>query len=1771
MVKGKEFNPIRAARKVEESYREYIATTIHFADPSLQAQLEEILHERGYLAKGPFLEAAPPYRKDKSPAELVEEGVLCGSMLKLGGGDPDKFDPARPLYVHQVRAVRKAAAGRNYAVVTGTGSGKTESFLLPILNDILHEFEQSRPSAGVRAMILYPMNALANDQLKRLRTLLEGTDITFGRYTGDTEETESKALPKWKEENPGQVKLPNEIISREEIRKNPPNILLTNYSMLEYLLLRPKDAPLFAGAFGSSWRHVAIDEAHVYTGTLGTEIAYLLRRLKARIESETGARPKLRCYATSATIGSEEDMPKVATFAQDLFGEPFVSEGDDIDVITSEKDHPQDALDDKPWGALPLSAWSELRSLLADKDDVSAEEVGRLLLDFGVPEEVVSRMSGMTPLQGLGKVLLGEDSSCKLVRRCSRLLDMTDPSAISEVGIEGLDSEGDCEVLSAMVEVLSSAQRSKDVPVLSSRYHSFLRAPEGIFLNAHTGKLTARKRVSEPYDDTFSTPVYEVSVCRHCGQAYALGTEEYDKEARVPWLNPRHEGTDADDEFLPRKYYRILSAKEDADHDEEIQWLCPICGSLHHEEEGGEHRFRHEEANRLPVALNEIEGKQADEETARCRHCGYQSRVAIQPMRVSPEAAGSVVCYDLVREIPPFDSEEKPEEDDWFAEPDEERRAGSVICFSDKRQDAAFFAPAMERTYGRITHRQLIREAVEVVGGSEGCSPTAVINWIAGSANRRYPGLLGADKKGQATAWLLDELSAEDSRNSLEGLGVVRIEPTAFNEGFSNAKVRGVVEKALGQIEGDSFSWLGVDDYIVFAKVCLELLRERNVIEVPEGVSVMRSNREKRGNLVILGGESASASGDVVQFAGAPTNATENKRSAFIRKYARRVHGVELSREESVSILQSLFKFLTQYLGGYFKGEGYLVGPKETVKDKFRLSKDIWTLYPHRPDDVIYRCDSCGCESHLFTNGVCTTSKCEGSMCKTSFAEAMGKDRYYKGVYQEEALPLDIQEHTAQLSSKKAREIQSAFIKGEVNILSCTTTFELGVDVGDLRAIFMRNVPPTTANYTQRAGRVGRRAGMPGYAITFARLRPHDLAHFENPEKIIGGSTRVPVCYLDNEAIAARHVFAIALSEFFRDVCKDGVRDYSQHYHDFMDLSTEDPKGLQELRSYLSSRPEKVFRQISRVVPEGLPSVQRLRSEDWVWADLLVGASKDNTGSDAGRLLQAHALKHADFARVQQGVADYMNEDDYKASSLLRSLAALKGEGTISVLAENGILPKYGFPTDLVELHLPAVEQSVEENRLSLSRGMRQAIREYAPGSEIVAGKTLWRSVGLRKPKGQELTVRRYGKCPECEAFVWPIENYSNIGECPVCKTEFQLKGKMLIPTYGFEGIKVEKGIGLRRPRARGYATVHFSQHWPNETNLEKVSFAGGSVFKRYASNGHLCALNSPRMGFHVCDRCHAAAVGGESISHWHWCENSGRDVHISRYDALGSSFVSDVLELAFELDTFNGLSMEAWEAVMWALFTAASQILEVPESEIGGTMYDNEMHGVSIMLYDDVPGGAGHARQLSDRIDELMARAYAVVDGSCGCGEDTCCYGCIANYYNQTRQAKLSRGAAKEILGSLLFGGIGDAFGSNSAVVSAGRGQGSSTHNTTSTEEVFIPLFTGLSYDAGGLRRACEDVRTGSPLAKSFLERFVEVAGDALEELPEPNVAFESPEGASYALLAWRSACVAIFDREEYDYLCELAGTESPFMAQWQLLVAEDTLPEDLLALLIE
>lgn len=1607
------FDPIRTAREIEKSYRDYIATTIHFDNASLQQQLEAILATPRYLAKGPYLQAVPPYKRGRSVSDLVSDGILCKGMLSLANGSKKLFDPDRPLYTHQERAIRKSVSGRNIAVVTGTGSGKTECFLLPIINDILSEFEKDDPTPGIRAMILYPMNALANDQLERLRELLAGTPITFGRYTGDTKEHETEALRSWASENPGSEKLPNELISRDAIRKEPPNILLTNYSMLEYLLLRPSDAALFGKAFGSKWRHIAIDEAHIYSGALGTELAILVRRLKARIESETGAKPSLHCYATSATIGTKEEMPEVAAFASNLFGEPFHSEPNDLDVITSDPDFTRNMLPDSCWGALPLDAWVDLNEALGSEGGPS--EIKRILLASGVPEESLTPLDEERPLLALGDILLREKTTRAIVSSKNELFDLSDSSGKNGLQIEGL-KEGvpSSKQLAAIIDVLSAAQRPDGFPLYSSRYHSFLRAPEGLFINLATGLLTPNKKLREPYGNGLFVPVYEISVCRHCGQAYILASEKSDCEADAVWLDPSHPGINSDDDFIPNTYYRLLEDESERDPDEDVKWLCPICGSIESSIDGTRHRFCHDEVKRIPVALNQSEKLQSNELKAYCRHCGYQSPNAIQPMRVSPEAAGSVVCYDLVRDIPPFEA--KKQAKGAFSSLRKSNKAGNVICFSDKRQDAAFFAPAMDRTYGDITRRQIIREAVEALDEGNGCSPSAVINWIADEAVARYPGMFSDDWAQEAAAWVLDELAAEDSRNSLEGLGIIRVEPTPFLKGLENSQVLQVVKDKVGSLQSSGINWITSDDYSLFLRVCLESLRSKNTIEVPTGVSKLRHNHEKRANSIVPGGTDEKKERDTVLFIESSQASSANTRSMFIEKYALKKYGISLSDDARKQLLASLYDFLVSYLRDYFDEKHYLVGDESS----FMLNRDIWRLYRCSGSDPVYRCDTCGCEMHYDTAGICLTSKCQGSPALSTFKQAEEKDWFYKDLYRQRALPITIREHTAQLSTDEARKVQTAFLNGQVNVLSCTTTFELGVDVGDLRAIFMRNFPPTNANYTQRAGRVGRRAGKPGFAITFARLRPHDIAQFADPSKQITGASRVPSCYLDNKTIAIRHVFATALSEFFRSMGELG-EEYARHYNDFLSLKDERPNGLAELSKFLSSKPNSVLLQLRSIIDSSLSLHRELGIDSWDWVNLLIGKPGDSFLG--GRLLLCHQLKHDDFSRLEDSFERYRGVDDRKAGSIMHRIDSLKKELTIGVLAENGVLPKYGFPTDLVELHLPEIEDNRGKSKLDLSRGLRQAIYEYTPGNEIVADKKLWKSVGIRKPRNTELPVRLFGECPRCKTFISQIDDLSNEAQCPVCGEIVVLRDKMLVPSYGFEAIQEKKGIGLRRPRNLGYARVFFNQHWPNEVVEGTYKFPGGTIRSRYASNATLTSLNRINGGLHVCSYC-GAAISGETgkIPHKYWCEKSDANPFITHYRALGASFISDILELTFKVGEVKTKyeNKDSWESVLWSLIVAGSELLEIPETELGGIVYPGEHKMVSIMLFDNVPGGAGHTKQLSLMIDHLISGAYHIVDGHCGCSAETCCYGCIASYYNQAQQAYLSRGAAKDIYEAL-------------------------------------------------------------------------------------------------------------------------------------------------------
>lgn len=325
-------DPVEAASSIKDDYYRYLRTLLRMRQPDIAAAFADTLRNDASMAKGPILELTPAYAPGKAANQLIDEGVLAPGFRDLSGS----FDLERPLYEHQERALRKAQAGNNIIVSTGTGSGKTESFLLPIISELLRQRDAGKLGPGVRALLLYPMNALANDQVKRLRSLLADIpDITFGRYTGDTKTTRKEALEYYKVvEGHDAEPIPNELLSREEMQEAPPHILLTNYAMLEYLLLRPRDTALFDGAHANNWQFIVIDEAHVYAGAQGSEVAMLLRRVRDRVSRDVS----LQCIATSASLEGGDE--RVTEFGTELFGAPFKPEN----VIYATKvSHPTEA------------------------------------------------------------------------------------------------------------------------------------------------------------------------------------------------------------------------------------------------------------------------------------------------------------------------------------------------------------------------------------------------------------------------------------------------------------------------------------------------------------------------------------------------------------------------------------------------------------------------------------------------------------------------------------------------------------------------------------------------------------------------------------------------------------------------------------------------------------------------------------------------------------------------------------------------------------------------------------------------------------------------------------------------------------------------------------------------------------------------------------------------------------------------------------------------------------------------------------------------------------------------------------------------------------------------------------------------------------------------------------------------------------------------------------------------------------------------------------
>ena len=1399
--------------KIRQRYENYLKTSFFFKDRGLRASFHAALQKEGNLLKGPFPESARGFKRGLNAQAVARECFPQRSAELL----PSLID--QPLYMHQEHAVRAThMEQRNIVVATGTASGKTECFLYPILFELYRQYltgELLEP--GVRAMILYPMNALANDQRERLGKICgdlqqaaSGFEPTFGQYIG---QTPKDATDRWRNAAAQMDKCrPGEMIFREEMRRTPPHILLTNYSMLEYLLIRPKDSPLFDGDRGTRWQFIVLDEAHQYRGAKGMEMGMLIRRLKQRLR-DGGRKDPVRCIATSATLSSgegEEDMQAIAAFAEELFGERFSSTG----VIFGHS-QPRDA-DERP-----------------------------------------------------------------------------------------------------------------------QRFHAFLRALEGAFLVHRSGAdAVVLNRKSETVGSSTAEPL-EIALCRECGQHYYVGRDRGGKlEEAVRDPSQSDFGVDY---YLPSE-------------DETTHVLCRRCGAL---------STSNPACNcGAPIRVKKCDSHEdRADQLKQCETCGYQRGGIGDPVQEivhgsdGPNAVIATALHELLPE-----------------------KGRKVLAFADSRQEAAFFAWYVEDSYEKLRDRNLMLRAMKAGQiDPEGLSINDLRNRLLKQleqASLFSEASTKEERNRQVLTSILREALTDERRLSLSGVGLLKW--------FVKIPDGLTLPEAMRQPPWDFTD----DEARGLIRYFLDELRLHRAMSLPEGTGVpvwsdvslwppQAYGLGKPGGRQTVSEWGSSRSAVVKHFL--PGLIAESGLSDGEKQAA------------SVDLMESVWIALRGRDQDSHRKD-HILSPGRT-NGTFRLNSRWLRIKLTEPGEV-WECDTCASLSTHNIRGVCPRNRCPGKLTPTNHTR-LGEN-HYRILYENIDLPpvLHAEEHTAQIESDEASQRQDRFKKGKTHLLSSSTTFEVGVDLGDLEAVFLRNVPPEPFNYTQRVGRAGRRES-PGLALTYCRRNSHDLYHYEDPEsRVIEGKVRPPRLQMTNTKIIIRHMAATALSAFFK-ASENRIR-FGNVEALVGDWSN--PRAVSALKQFCGS--DNALRDsLRRIVPENMHEGTGLAGEAWI--DQIAGPKSRFSYVEAEVCADYRAMAKAKDTLIKQQPTNWTT----KVRQLERRMKTIASEPTLNFLSRKAVIPKYGFPVDVVELDTRP--QHGHASGVSLQRDLSQAIAEYAPGAKVVANKLEWESSGVKTIPGKGWPVRYY--------HYDDARNFTQSDE-----GNFTAPGagrKYLSPLFGFVTPLFKSPKEPRRRAQRLYTTRPFFQGFGEDAKPETKTIFGVQVTEARPGTLVILCEGRNRKGFFICRSCgtHMTGPKGKHKSP----SDSVCSGTLERF-SLGHELVTDVVRLQFPQLTGE------WDAysVAYAILLGAAETLGVPDTDLNVTITGGSNASESaIVLYDNVPGGAGLVAQLEREsvFDEMLRNARERVQGNCGC--DSSCYGCLRSYRNQFAHPRLNRKRALEVL----------------------------------------------------------------------------------------------------------------------------------------------------------
>jgi ATP-dependent helicase YprA (DUF1998 family) len=1722
----------RTVFRLTESLRSYIEAQYHIRNESLIGERRLLLEEPGAVSQVPFVESTPVYEVGATYAALDLPEPVKDCLNQLASLDVGLYP--RP-YVHQATALEAFfARGTDLIVATGTGSGKTESFLMPIIGQLAVEDARNAQSAnmpGIRALLLYPMNALVNDQLSRIRRLVGSArasaiisghrplPIRFASYTGrtpypgprsssrDTERIEPLfedfylpilADPQKEQQLRAIGQLPEkdlarffakqfeemqrtrsgprrrrhwerrlltqdsdrELMTRHETQVRCPELLITNYSMLEYMLMRPIERPLFQQT--RDWLRadpvneliIVLDEAHMYRGTGGAEVALLLRRLLSRLDV---ARERVRFILTSASLGSGDEATRAITrFGHELTGlaEKSVRCFEVIRGTREERQGGSDAteLEAKALHQFDLDAFernvTDPHAARHAVDELCKSlDWPRSASDRSLPDFVFERLTGFGPAERLIEFVAG--TAVPLAELQQRLFG---------------NSVHAHRATSSLIALATFACRQRDGRVLlPTRLHMFFRGLPALFACVDPTCMHARA----PYENSIlgrlhtharercecGGRVYELLTHRECGTAFLRGYADGphgDFLWHVP-SGPLREGHQA-----PLTEIELLV--DGAPHRDQADrcltaWLDIRSGRLLHQEPPNQDGFRRVF---LPDAgLDWGRG-------VRFSTCPVCRATTMRNGR-------STIMDHATKGEAPFANLVKTQLDTQPAVREETRLLPNggrkVLLFSDGRQKAARLARDIPREVEQDIFRQVLAVANARLGEiGRDARPMAHL-YIAVLTVLRDFNLPMFDRDDARR--IEQEIEKLEKDHDGDSLGELLAD---FVPADSPSRYKVAL---LKQLCGRYYSLAGTSVGLLLpTRRALAKLRTqmRDAVPALSNVDVDDLTAAWVSGLADKFALDRDVPAPVRSLAAGYWSATWGTDGRFERTLRAHLPTMLGVSDATVPTIEGVLanELALQQNGAFFLD-----------RDKIRIQIDLnapWFQCREctelMPFTIRQRCVSCASAAvERLDPSESQYIRARKGFWRDPVREALGPRPRLRSI--------SVEEHTAQLSNRdntrvhattekfelRFRDIQIENRDRPIDVLSCTTTMEVGIDIGSLVAVGLRNVPPQRENYQQRAGRAGRRGSSISTVLTYAQNGPHDSYYYNNPKAIVAGPPRNPDIKIDNPKVARRHVASFLLQTFFH------------RYMDDHNIAIGGPtsalfKALGKARDFFfgDGQAGPSFQEFHIWVEQNIIAAngaQRQHIHSWLppslrtaprSLDQWIGDIASELVADLQAIMEGIRPPQQAAAETASGGAN--DQDDGDDSDDDRN--ALGDEELLEFLFNQGLLPSYAFPTDLTSFLVERLGSPTAGRLRKMQiverpqQGIDKALSEYAPGRLIVINKETYRSGGVvantlptvHDRAGPLFTdVQEIVHCDKCSFVRDPEDNHTPEANCPVCDGTLQ-RTRMIVPQVFLP----ERGRALAEDDREQDITYATGAQFPvpvGANDVPGVRPAGTRLSFAVTADRRLITANKGQLqddtfqGFWICDKCGSAALVQPTAAP----HNRPYDIEPSFGSIfprncngvfhnvfLGHVFATDLLLLRLTLeppmviDTNDVVVLRTLEdglySIAEALRLAASRHpqLDLDPSEFGAgfrivpSTEGADQLNLDVYLYDTLSGGAGHAELTGRYLDEILDSVLALLE-NCPAHCDRSCESCLRHYHNQHLRDRLDRFVGAQLL----------------------------------------------------------------------------------------------------------------------------------------------------------